>query len=127
MDFTKFLNPKLVLFAFVCCATIFPNAVNAQCIQSDMSIQANLSGSKQPANRETKRKMTSHPRCTGNVQSTTGVQLNTGGRGTPTQNREVNQTIKESEGNETGIDSQTIQFKNGVIVDIINPADRFEY
>ncbi|ACK66312.1 hypothetical protein PCC8801_2293 [Rippkaea orientalis PCC 8801] len=101
--------------------------VQAQCIQGDVSIQYNISGSQKPTTRTNDVVMEKNPKCSGNSSITTGVQGNRGGKTPVEQHRRVHQVQTGGQGNPTGIDGSTVQIRSNVQVDVDNPTDRFEY
>ncbi len=122
---------KFSLLAVACLSisTIFTveysrnNSASAQCVQADVSVQANISGSRQPTERSNDVQMTSQGPCTGNSQVTTGVQVNVGGRGRVIQNRRVRQEMNGG----SGVDGSTVQINSNVGVDVYNPADNYPH
>ena len=51
----------------------------AQCVQADVSVQYNISGSREPTERDNDVDLQSEADCRGNASVTTGVQGNIGG------------------------------------------------
>ncbi|MEA5510358.1 hypothetical protein VB715_11340 [Crocosphaera sp. UHCC 0190] len=101
-------------------------SAKAQCVQGDVSIQYNISGSKKPTQRTNDITMESEPGCRGNSSITTGVQGHIG-PGTVEQNRSVHHVQKGSRVNPTAVNSSTVQIRSNVQVDVDNPVDRFPY
>lgn len=98
----------------------------AQCVQADVSVQYNISGSKTPTQRNNDVQMESEPGCQGNSSVTNSVQGNIGGEGNVEQNRRVRH--RQSNGgkkpNPTGVNGPNVQVQTGVEVDVYNPAER---
>jgi hypothetical protein len=101
-----------------------PSAI-AQCVQADVSVQYNISGSRQPTNRTNDVDMQSDPGCVGNTSVTTGIQGNVGGNGPVEQHRQVRH--RQTGGNPYGLPGNTVQIKSNVGVDVYNPADNIKY
>jgi hypothetical protein len=101
--------------------------VQAQCLQSDVSLQYNISGSQQPTQRTNDVVMESDRGCTGNRSVTTGVQGNVGGTNPVEQHRRVRHEQKGGQGNRTGVNGSNVQIRSNVGVDVYNPADNFSY
>lgn len=102
----------------------------AQCIQADISVQYNISGSKEPTERTNDVEMTSDGACQGNATVTTGVQGNVGGNGRVRQSRTVRHRIenrdrREQERRYSG--GSTIQIQSNPAIDVYNPADNLDY
>ncbi len=121
------------LIKFFCISLVFslihqyflPKSANAQCVQADVSLQYNISGSREPTERSNNVVMESEPGCTGNTSITTGVQGNIGGTNRVEQHRQVRHVQKGSRGNPTGVNGSTVQIRSNVGVDVYNPAARF--
>jgi hypothetical protein len=97
----------------------------AQCLQGDVSLQYNISGSQQPTRRTNDVVMESDRGCTGNRSVTTGVQGNIGGTEPVEQHRRVRHEQRGGQGNKTGVNGSTVQIRSNVGVDVYNPADNF--
>lgn len=106
-----------VLFAF---------PVAAQCIQADVSVQYNISGSQEPTDRTNDVDFQSQGSCRGNASVTTSVQGNEGGRGKVRQNRVVRHRFANS-GSQTNSRGSTIQIRSNPTIDVYNAADNLEY
>jgi hypothetical protein len=104
----------------------FIKSATAQCVQGDVSLQYNISGSKQPTKRTNDVEMQSNPGCTGNSSVTTGVQGHIGPNPVE-QHRSVRQVQQGGRTNPTGINGSTVQIRSNVQTDIDNPVDRFKY
>ena len=104
--------------------------VKAQCIQADISVQYNISGSKEPTDRTNDVEMTSNGACQGNATVTTGVQGNVGGNGRVRQSRTVRHRIENQprRGQERRFSGgSTIQIQSNPAIDVYNPADNLDY
>ncbi len=99
-------------------------SATAQCVQADIGIQYNISGSKQPTRRTNDVDMQSTGDCRGNTSVTTGVQGNVGGNGRVRQERRVRHRF-EGRGNNN--DNGTVQIKVNPQIDVYNPADNLNY
>ena len=100
----------------------------AQCIQADISVQYNISGSQKPTERTNDVDFESHDACNGNVSVTTGVQGNVGGNGRVRQNRVVRHQFKDdAANNKNSLESSTVQIQSNPAIDVYNAADRLKY
>jgi hypothetical protein len=97
--------------------------VLAQCLQADISVQYNISGSRKPANQTNDVVMEGEDGCVGNTSVTTGVQGNVGGSGDVVQHRQVRHKQTNGPGGGSGIGGKPIQIQNNVKVNVYNPAD----
>ena len=100
--------------------------VIAQCVQADISVQYNISGSKEPTERTNDVDFQSEGTCQGNVSVTTGVQGNIG------ENRRVRQTrtVRHRFYNSSHVTNQSnnmIQIKSNPAIDVYNAADNLDY
>ncbi|VEP13332.1 conserved exported hypothetical protein [Hyella patelloides LEGE 07179] len=101
----------------------FSPSVLAQCVQADVSVQYNISGSRTPTERDNDIDLQSDGACRGNASVTTGVQGNVGGRGRVRQSRVVRQRFdSRNDGNNYGGGS-TVQIKSNPTIDVYNAAD----
>lgn len=100
----------------------FSSAV-AQCVQADISVQYNISGSREPTERTNDVEMGSDGACRGNASVTTGVQGNIGGNGRVRQNRVVRHRMKNPRDNRGYSGGSTIQIQSNPAIDVYNPAD----
>ncbi|AFZ43027.1 hypothetical protein PCC7418_0812 [Halothece sp. PCC 7418] len=93
-----------------------------QCVQADIAVQYNISGSKQPTERSNDVEMQSNGSCRGNASITTGVQGHRGGRDSVRQNRTVRHRFQgdDSEGYSR---EPTVQIQSNPQIDVFNPAD----
>jgi hypothetical protein len=101
---------------------IYPESALAQCVQADIAVQYNISGSKTPTQRNNDVQMESDPNCQGNRSVTTSVQGNVGGEGKVQQNRRVRHRQQSDSPNPTGVQGPNVQVQTGVEVDVYNPA-----
>ncbi len=99
----------------------------AQCVQADVSVQYNISGSKEPTERSNDVDFQSHDNCRGNVSVTTSVQGNEGGDGRVRQTRTVRHRFENSESNSDRRSGSTIQIQSNPIIDVYNAADNLDY
>lgn len=97
----------------------------AQCVQADVSVQYNISGSREPTERNNDIRMSSNGTCQGNATVTTGVQGNVGGNGRVRQNRVVRHRIDNSN-NSSESSGATIQIQSNPAIDVYNPADNLD-
>lgn len=100
------------------------NSATAKCVQADVSVQYNISGSKEPTNRSNDVEMESDPSCRGNASVTTGVQGNVGGNGPVEQHRTVRHRQRGSDGNSGG-NGGAVQIRSNPGIDVYNPADNW--
>lgn len=99
------------------------NSAIAQCVQADVGIQYNISGSRQPTQRTNDVDMESTGDCRGNVSVTTGVQGNVGGTGSVRQNRRVHHRFEGKQNNHENRNS-TVQIRVNPQIDVYNPAEK---
>ena len=102
------------------------NSATAQCVQADVGIQYNISGSKKPTQRTNDVDMQSTGSCRGNASVTTGVQGNVGGNGSVRQERRVRHRF-EGKGKNRENGNSTIQIQVNPQIDVYNPADNLNY
>ena len=100
------------------------NSVTAQCVQADVSVQYNISGSREPTERTNDVDMQSRGSCRGNASVTTGVQGNEGGTGRVSQHRLVRHRFEGEDTNESG---STVQIRSNPTIDVYNPAEKLNY
>ena len=110
--------------SFLMVASSVTNSATAQCVQADVGIQYNISGSKKPTERTNDVDMQSNGDCRGNASVTTGVQGNVGGNGSVRQERKVRHRF---EGSGTGDGGSTVQIRSNPQIDVYNPADNLKY
>lgn len=105
----------------------------AQCVQADVGVQYNISGSRAPARRSNDVRFEGRGRCVGNTSVTTGVQGNVGGTEPVTQRRRVRHKFKgddvkgKSRGRKKyGKDHDDfVRVKVNPQIDVYNPADQW--
>jgi len=110
--------------SFLMVASSVTNSATAQCVQADVGIQYNISGSKKPTERTNDVDMQSNGDCRGNASVTTGVQGNVGGNGSVRQERKVRHRF---EGGNTDDGGSTVQIRANPQIDVYNPADNLKY
>ncbi|MGF1540807.1 MAG: hypothetical protein ACFCU5_10220 [Pleurocapsa sp.] len=98
----------------------------AQCVQADVSVQYNISGSKEPTERSNDVDFQSSPNCSGNVSVTTGVQGNEGGNGRVRQTRIVRHRFENNSNNSDRPGGKTIQIQSNPTIDVYNAADNLD-
>lgn len=101
--------------------------VMAQCVQADVSVQYNISGSKEPTERANDVEMSSEETCHGNASVTTGVQGNIGGNRRVRQTRVVRHRFENRDNSHRGLGGSTIQIQSNPAIDVYNPADNLDY
>lgn len=101
------------------------NSAMAQCVQADVSVQYNISGSKEPTERNNQIEMQGSDSCRGNVSVTTGVQGNEGGTGKVVQNRTVRHRFEDNTNSQWG--GSTVQIRSNPAIDVYNAADQLKY
>jgi hypothetical protein len=90
-----------------------PPQASAQCIQSHTGIQLKFG---EPAAQTNNVRQTGDGPCSGNVQTSTSVQVDRNpGRGR-SQHQEVDQRLEGGRGNGTGVSGPTV--RNSVVVDV---------
>ncbi len=99
-------------------------AVMAQCIQADVSVQYNISGSPKPTERTNDVEFQSDGTCQGNASVTTGVQGNIGGTSKVRQIRKVHHRYINPDSDS---DNNTLQLKSNPAIDVYNAADNLDY
>ena len=105
----------------------FSRPAIAQCVQADVAVQYNISGSKEPTERSNDVNFQSHDNCRGNVSVTTSVQGNEGGNGRVRQTRTVRHRFENSAGNSDRLGGSTIQIQSNPTIDVYNAADNLDY
>jgi len=98
----------------------------AQCVQADISVQYNISGSKEATERDNQIDLQSDPGCRGNATVTTGVQGNIGGNSRVRQSRKVRHRVTSS-GARHNYSSNTVQIQSNPAIDVYNAADNLNY
>lgn len=98
----------------------------AQCVQADVSVQYNISGSTEPTERDNDIDLQSDRNCQGNATVTTGVQGNVGGNRRVRQSRQVRQRVSSSS-ERNNYSGKTVQIQSNPAIDVYNPADNLNY
>ena len=98
-------------------------AAVAQCVRADVSVQYNISGSKQPTERTNDVELRGANSCRGNVSVTTGVQGNVGGNGRVRQTRVVRHRQENLNNKDEHYSSPTVEVQSNPAIDVYNPAD----
>lgn len=101
----------------------FSPSVLAQCVQADVSVQYNISGSRTPTERDNDIDLQSDGACRGNASVTTGVQGNVGGTGRVRQSRVVRQRFDSRDDSNNYSGGSTVQIKSNPTIDVYNAAD----
>ncbi|BAZ46258.1 hypothetical protein NIES4102_32880 [Chondrocystis sp. NIES-4102] len=101
--------------------------VFAQCVQADISVQYNISGSKEKSDRSSNVDFQNNGACRGNASITTGVQGNVGGNGEVRQTRTVRHRM-ENGTTSSSINStnSTVKIKSNPGIDVYNAADSLD-
>ncbi|MGK7953362.1 MAG: hypothetical protein AB4368_32400 [Xenococcaceae cyanobacterium] len=123
MKFNRVTLGLLSLMSFLGVFAVTRSA-SAQCVQADVSVQYNISGSRQPAEQSNDVDFDSNGRCRGNASITTGVQGNEGGTGRVIQRRVVRHRFTGD--NDDRSDGSTIQIQSNPTIDVYNAADRLD-
>ncbi|MGD1920139.1 MAG: hypothetical protein ACFCAD_15380 [Pleurocapsa sp.] len=108
-------------------SSLFFSPAVAQCVQADVSVQYNISGSRDLTERTNDVEMSSDGACRGNASVTSGVQGNIGGNCRVRQNRVVRHRLKNSRDNRGYPGGSTIQIQSNPAIDVYNPADNLDY
>lgn len=127
MNVKGFTLTALSGLSFLGFTAYLSHSATAQCVQTDVSVQYNISGSREPTRRSNDVVMESDGSCRGNASVTTGVQGNVGGNGPVEQHRQVYHRQQGSTNNPTGVNPSTVQIKTNVGIDVYNPADNLSY
>lgn len=122
MKLRKLALGVLYCSSFLTVTSFVSNSASAQCVQADVAVQYNISGSRRRTDRRNDVAMESNGPCRGNANVTKGVQGNVGGRGQVRQHRQVRNRIS---GSHNG-GMKPVQIKTGVEVDVYNPADNWK-
>jgi len=101
--------------------SFFAKEASAQCVQADVGVQYNISGSKEPTERSNDVEMESDSSCRGNASVTTGVQGNVGGDGSVQQHR----TVRHQQRGGSGGNGSTVQIRSNPTIDVYNPAEKW--
>lgn len=113
----------LSLSGFLTFGSLVMKSAMAQCVQADVAVQYNISGSKKPTKRTNDVQMTKDPNCSGNSSVTVSEQGNVGGTGPVEQRRTVRHSQSGGTPNPTGVNGSTVQIKVNPQIDVYNPAD----
>ena len=123
MKLTGYYLSLFSFSSFLMVASSVTNPALAQCVQADVGVQYNISGSKEPTDRSNDVDMQSDGDCRGNSSVTTGVQGNVGGDGPVRQERTVRHRFQGSD-DDTGAGGSTVQVETNPQIDVYNPADK---
>jgi hypothetical protein len=115
----------LTICSYLGVGLLAPPAV-AQCVQADVSVQYNISGSKEPSDRTNDVDFQSNGACRGNVSVTTGVQGNIGGNGKVRQTRIVRHRVDNETGSNNYSDDSTVEIQSNPAIDVYNAADSLD-
>ena len=126
MKLTKYYLSLLSFSSLLMVASSVTNSAIAQCLQADVGVQYNISGSEEPTERTNDVDLQSNGDCKGNASVTTGVQGNQGGTGSVRQDRTVRHRFEGSD-NDTEPGGSTVQIKTNPQIDVYNPADNLNY
>jgi hypothetical protein len=125
MKLTSWIMRLLPICSYLGIGFLPPPAV-AQCIQADVSVQYNISGSKEPSDRTNDVDFQTNGACRGNVSVTTGVQGNVGGNGKVRQTRIVRHHVDNQTGSNNNSDDSTVEIKSNPAIDVYNAADSLD-
>lgn len=120
----KSIALAISLVPLLSCLTVSPRVL-AQCIQADIGVQYNISGSRTPTERHNDVDLQSHGNCQGNASVTTGVQGNEGGTGRVRQSRVVRQRFNNNGNSRHNTGGSTVQIISNPTIDVYNAADNF--
>ena len=95
----------------------------AQCVQADVSVQYNISGSRKLTERTNNVEMSGDGSCQGNASVTTGVQGNIGGNSRVRQRRVVRHRMENSPNSPEYSGGSTVRVQSNPAIDVYNPAD----
>jgi hypothetical protein len=118
----KLTQLVLALTSLSSCLLV-PPAVLAQCVQADVAVQYNISGSHAPTQRDNDVDLQSDGACQGNASVTTGVQGNEGGRGEVRQSRVVRHRFEGDRNTHNSSGGSTVQIISNPTIDVYNAAD----
>ena len=104
----------------------YATPVIAQCVQADISLQYNISGSVEPTERSNDVDFQSDGGCQGNASVTTGVQGNIGGNSRVRQTRKVRHRFVNIDGQGDHLEN-TVQLQSNPAIDVYNAADNLNY
>ncbi|NJM87646.1 MAG: hypothetical protein HC847_11085 [Hydrococcus sp. RU_2_2] len=126
MPFKALTLGFLAASSFLTVGSFVSDSAVAQCVQADVSVQYNISGSKEPTDRSNDVAMDSDPSCQGNASVTRGVQGNIGGDGPVRQHRTVRHRQQSSNNSDSeGNGGSTVQIRSNPGIDVYNPAERW--
>jgi hypothetical protein len=117
----KLIQSTLALTSLSSCLLVSPPLL-AQCVQADIAVQYNISGSHIPTERHNDVDLQSEDACQGNASVTTGVQGNEGGTGKVRQSRIVRHRFSGDRKN-NNTDGSTVQIISNPAIDVYNAAD----
>jgi hypothetical protein len=123
MPLTEKILGLLSGFSLIGIGSLFANPAVAQCVQADVSVQYNISGSQEPTERVNDVDMQSSGSCRGNASITTGVQGNEGGTGRVRQERVVRHRF-QGDDNDASFGGSTVQIRSNPAIDVYTPAER---
>jgi hypothetical protein len=127
MNKIKWLHCGLLsLITVLPITTIGIKSVSAQCVQADVSVQYNISGSRQKTQRINDVQMQAEGSCSGNSIVTTSVQGNEGGTATVVQRRIVRQRLQGNPTKPHDVIINPVQTKTNVGIDVYNPAVKWD-
>lgn len=124
MQFKALTLGFLATSSFLTIGSFVSDSAVAQCVQADVSVQYNISGSKEPTDRSNDVDMESDPSCRGNASVTRGVQGNIGGDGPVRQHRTVRHRQQSIGDSDEGNGGSTVQIRSNPGIDVYNPAER---
>ncbi|MGL5938949.1 MAG: hypothetical protein ACRC2S_00960 [Waterburya sp.] len=125
MKLINWLMGLLPICSYLGIGLLAPPAV-AQCVQADVSVQYNISGSKEPSDRTNDVDFQTNGACRGNASVTTGVQGNVGGNGKVRQTRIVRHRVNNETGSSSYSDDSTVQIQSNPAIDVYNAADSLD-
>jgi hypothetical protein len=124
MKLTSWITGLLPICSYLGIGLIAPPAI-AQCVQADVSVQYNISGSKEPTDRTNDVDFQSNGACRGNASVTTGIQGNVGGDGKVRQTRIVRHRV-DNESSINNHSDNTVEIKSNPAIDVYNAADSLD-
>jgi hypothetical protein len=125
MKLTNWIMRLLPICSYLGIGLLAPPAV-AQCVQADVSVQYNISGSKEPSDRTNDVDFQTTGACRGNASVTTGVQGNVGGNGKVRQTRIVRHRVDNETGSSSYSDDSTVEIQSNPAIDVYNAADSLD-
>ncbi|NMF86177.1 hypothetical protein [Nodosilinea sp. P-1105] len=120
-------KPQLLWLGFLSLGTLVSLAPSAaaQCVVADVSIQAAIHGSDQPAEQINDVAVDAPETCRGNTSVHTSRQVHVGGTGEVRQTRQSRHQIRSAEsGASRSTSGSTVVVPVEVQVDVYNPAER---